>query len=84
LSERGNAENLCRLSAGRRVRRRADKGPVRRWILQMDLEIYCCLNADAHHLFLFRNYDVLDQKVWAVALCRELPSPAWRGVYRRG
>ena len=29
----------------------------------------------AHHLFLFRNYDVLDQKVWAVALCRELPSP---------
>ena len=30
------------------------------------------------------NYDVLDQKVWAVALCRELPSPAWRGVYRRG
>ena len=34
----------------------------------------------SHHLFLFRNYDVLDQKVWAVALCRELPSPAWRGA----
>ena len=37
-----------------------------------------------HEMFLlFRNYDVLDQKVWAVALCRELqPSLARR--YRRG
>ena len=32
-------------------------------------------------LFLFRNYDMLDQKVWAVALCRGLRSPAWRGVF---
>ena len=35
----------------------------------------------AQHLFVFRNYDVLDQEVWAVALCRELPSLAWRGVF---
>ena len=50
--------------------------PTRSWIYLY--WIYCL--ALFNHLFLFRNYDVLDQKVWAVALCRELPSPAWRGV----